>query len=60
MTAKAENMIWDEEVVGLRRGEADVDETRRRAMSTGGRDLTSTTSWTEELSTERRRQRHHG
>ncbi|KAG2328295.1 hypothetical protein Bca52824_011023 [Brassica carinata] len=45
----------DGEVVGLKRGEADVDETRRRAMTTGGRDLTSTASWTEELSTEMRR-----
>ena len=38
--------------MGLRRGEADVNETRRRATTTGERDLTSTPSWTEELRTE--------
>lgn len=53
-TAKVESTTRDGAVMGLRCGEADVDETRRRGTSTGGRDLTSTPSWTEELRTERR------
>ena len=53
-TTKVESTTRDGVVMGLRCGEADVDETRQRATSTDGRDLTSTPSWIEELRTERR------